>query len=319
MQTIYPWLQPLWRSWQLLSETHKVPGAMLCSAPDGSGIEQLAERFVHTLVCSHSTSEPCGVCHSCELAASGNHPDIHWITPEKAGKAISVDQIRQCNRWALESSQLAGKRVIVISPAEAMNQFASNALLKTLESPPQDCVFLLLSNNKNLLLPTIISRCQKWHLAMPQMTETYRWLQSQTDQPCNYTGIRLCSGAPLKSLAFFEQGEYQKFQSLEAELDALLKSRSQNYSAIWQTLKENPIHAMNWLAIILADIQKAHYGIIEKGMCESVQSLSTVLPYDAAHNAMLSINKLKDQLEHFPGLNAELLLTNWLIELQEDI
>ncbi len=319
MQTIYPWLQPLWRSWQVLSETHKISGAMLCSAPDGSGIEQLAEHFVHTLVCRHSSSEPCGVCHSCELAVSGNHPDIHWITPEKTGKAISVDQIRQCNQWALESSQLAGKRVIVINPAESMNQFASNALLKTLESPPQDCVFLLLSNNKNLLLPTIISRCQQWHLAMPDMAETYHWLQSQTDQPCNYIGIRLCNGAPLKSLAFFEKGQYQVFQSLEAGLETLLKSDSQHYGTVWQIIKDNPSYALSWLAIIMADIQKVHYGIIEKGMCERVQSLSALIPYNAAYNAMLSMNKLKDQLEHFPGLNAELLVTNWLIELQEDI
>lgn len=319
MPDIYPWLQPLWGKWQALSETHRVSGAMLCSAPQGSGIKKLAELFVHTLVCSHSTAEPCGFCHSCELAKSGNHPDIHWISPEKEGKSIIVDQIRACNQWALESSQLAGKRVIIITPADAMNESASNALLKTLESPADNCVFLLLAHNSHRLLPTIISRCQKWTISEPKLEESYQWLLSQTNQPCNYVGIRLCNGAPLKALEFFEQKTYLDFQKVELALHNLLSSQGADYNQVWLSVKDNPVERLSWLALIMSDIQKIHFGSNELGMCEKSAELADLVPYSAAYNAMLSINKMKHQLEHFTGLNAELLLTNWLIELQEEI
>lgn len=319
MRDIYPWLLPLLLKWQALSETHRVSGAMLCSAPQGSGIEKLAEWFVHTLVCSHSTSEPCGFCHSCELAKSGNHPDIHWISPEKEGKSITVDQIRTCNKWALESSQLAGKRVIIITPADAMNESASNALLKTLESPAKNCVFLLLANNNHKLLPTIISRCQKWSIAESNLEETYQWLLTQTSKPCNYVGIRLSNGAPLKALEFFEQKTYIDFQKVESALQTFLSSAAANYNPVWLSIKENPVGRLSWLAIIMSDIQKVHFGCSELGMCEKSTELAGKITYSAAYKAMLSINKMKDQLESFSGLNAELLLINWLIELQEDV
>lgn len=319
MQSIYPWLLPLWSKWQALSETHRVSGAMLCSAPQGSGINALAELFVHTLVCSHSTTEPCGFCHSCELAKSGNHPDIHWITPEKEGKSIAVDQIRACNKWALESSQLGGKRVIIITPAEAMNESASNALLKTLESPADNCVFLLLANNNSNLLPTIISRCQKWTLSEPKIEETYQWVSSQTDQPCNHIGIKLCNGAPLKALDFFERGLYTDFKKVETSLNQLLSTNGLDYSSVWITIKDDPLTRLAWLAIIMSDIQKVHFGISSIEQCELSETLSNTVSYSVAYNAMLSINSIKNQLEHFSGLNTELLLTNWLIELQEGI
>ena len=319
MQHVYPWLRTLSQQWQSLSETHRVPGAMLCSAPQGSGINQLAERFAHTLVCSNSTTGPCGFCHSCELTRSGNHPDVHWVEPEKEGKAITVDQIRLCNQWAVESSQLAGKRVIVISPAELMNESASNALLKTLESPAEHCVFLLLTTNKNQLLPTIISRCQKWDLAAPDIEVTYQWLNQQTDKTCNHVGIRLCNGAPLLSLAFFEQDGYKEFQALESAISLFLARSSLDTAPIWATIKEKPVRALAWLSMMMSDIQKVHFGVNQVGMCEKSVELAAIVPYASAYNAMLSANQLGARLRQHTGLNAELLVTHWLMELQEEI
>jgi len=319
MQDIYPWLQPLWHKWQALSETHRVSGAMLCSAPQGCGIHQLAERFVHTLVCRHSTSEPCGFCHSCALVQSGNHPDIHWISPEKEGKSITVDQIRACNQWALESSQLGGKRIIIITPAESMNESASNALLKTLESPAKNCVFLLLAHNSSKLLLTVSSRCQKWALAELEMEAVFSWVSSQTNKPCNHIGIRLCNGMPLKALDFFENSVYLEFQRLESALCQLLSTDGVDYSPVWLTVKKDPLNRLLWLSVIMSDIQKVHFGVKEVGLCEKSDTLSNMVSYVAAYKAMLSINTVRNQLVQFSGLNTELLLTNWLIELQEDI
>lgn len=319
MQNVYPWLEPVWLKWQNLSETDSVSGAMLCSAPKGTGLSELAKHFAHTLVCSHSTSEPCGFCHSCALTQSGNHPDVHWVVAEKSGKSITVDQVRECNKWAQQSSQLGGKRVIIISPAEAMNESASNALLKTLESPSENCVFLLLTTNKNALLPTIISRCQKWQVAQPDIEQIYLWLKSESDVEINHTGIRLNNYAPLQSLQFFESGQYQHFLTLQQALFDLLAGDSCHYSSIYLLLKDDFLARLNWLAIILSDIQKRHFAIEEIGLCSLSKELMTVVPYQSAYKASTALAELTHQFTIFSGLNQELLLTNWLIELQEDL
>ncbi|WCE30638.1 DNA polymerase III subunit delta' [Vibrio sp. SCSIO 43137] len=319
MQQLYPWLTPVWKKWQALSEGHAVSGAMLCSSAQGTGLHTLATFFANTLVCRNSTSDPCGFCHSCDLTKSENHPDIHWITPEKEGKNITVEQIRQCNRWAQESSQLGGKRVIIISPAEAMNESASNALLKTLESPAEQCVFLLLSRNKNKLLPTIISRCQKWHIAEPNLNETYQWLSQQAQGEVSYHGIRLSQGAPLTALHFFDNGEYKTAQELENSLLLLLQNSSCDYGAVWKHVKDDVLIRLGWLALLLADVQKVHFNIGEQGLSPAAESLAQVISYQAAYNAGTTLAELRKQLAQFSGLNSELLFINWLIQLQEEI
>lgn len=319
MQNVYPWLEPVWLKWRDLSETDSVSGAMLCSAPKGTGLSELAKHFAHTLVCSHSTTEPCGFCHSCALTQSGNHPDVHWVVPEKSGKSITVDQVRECNKWAQQSSQLGGKRVIIISPAEAMNESASNALLKTLESPSESCVFLLLTTNKIALLPTIISRCQKWQVAQPDIEQVYRWLKAESSAEINYTGIRLNNYAPLQSLRFFESGQYQQFLSLQQSLFDLVASGNCHYSSIHLLLKDDFLTRLNWLAIILSDTQKQHFAIEEIGLCSLSKELVKVIPYQAAYKASVALAELTHQITMFSGLNQELLISNWLIELQEDV
>ena len=319
MADIYPWLHPQWNRWQELSVNHRVPGAMLCCAPEGMGIRQLAERFANTLVCTHSDSEPCGFCHSCSLVASGNHPDIHWIEPEKEGKAITVDQIRICNRWAIESSQLGGKRLIVITPAEAMNESASNALLKTLESPAKDCVFILLTRKKSQLLPTIVSRCQVWNLAEPDLDVTFQWLSTQTNKAVDYTGIRLSKGAPLKALDFFESGQQQRFADIQQELIIQLNLPLPDFSKCWKLVSEDVVITLSWIATLFTDVQKVQFGVKEKGRAEKSDKLASIIPYNVAYTYTRKLNQLQDQLIRFPGLNAELLVTNWLIELHEEI
>ncbi|PWI34994.1 DNA polymerase III subunit delta' [Vibrio albus] len=319
MQMIYPWLQPLWLKWQDLSENDRVPGAMLCCASQGMGVNQLVERFSSTLVCTHSDAEPCGFCHSCSLVASGNHPDIHWIKPEKEGKAITVEQIRACNRKAVESSQLGGKRIIIITPAEAMNESASNALLKTLETPGRDCIFILLTHKKSRLLPTIVSRCQCWHLAEPDADVTYQWLKGQTEQPVDYCGIHLSKGVPLKALAFFSGGANQRFNDIQQELMDQLQASVPDFSVCWKLISEDTLLSLDWLATLLADVQKVHFGLKEKGRCERSDDMAELISYDIAYHHTNNLNQIHDQLVNYPGLNAELLVTNWLSELHEEI
>src|SRR5690606_27063109 len=94
-------------------------------------------------------------------------------------KEIKIDQIRALADFMNISTHRQGMRVILLYPAEALNTAAANALLKTLEEPPPNTMFLLVSNSLDRLLPTILSRCRKFALTMPGKDEALQWLNEQ--------------------------------------------------------------------------------------------------------------------------------------------
>jgi DNA polymerase-3 subunit delta' len=117
------------------------------------------------------------------------------------------------------STHRQGLRVVVLYPAEALNMPASNALLKTLEEPPPGTVFLLASNGLDRLLPTILSRCRKFALPMPDHAAALAWLEAQGVQDAD-GWLREQGGAPLAALSQAETGSRE-------ELDALLQILAQ--------------------------------------------------------------------------------------------
>lgn len=123
--------------------------------------------------------QACGQCRSCQLLASGYHPDLLRIAPEEGKRQIRIDTIRDVNRFVSQTAQQGGYRVIVISPAEAMNVAASNALLKSLEEPGDKTLFVLLADVPSRVLPTIRSRCQQWPLPSVALDDCLGWLTEQ--------------------------------------------------------------------------------------------------------------------------------------------
>lgn len=140
-------------------EANKVSHAYLLAGEKGSGKKMLAGIFARTLQCEAYGSEPCGKCHSCIQAESGNQPDIIYVTHEKPG-SISVDDIRgQVNGDIQIKPYSSPYKIYIIDEAEKLTQQAQNALLKTIEEPPAYAIIMLLTANEGMLLPTIKSRC----------------------------------------------------------------------------------------------------------------------------------------------------------------
>ncbi|MFR5356494.1 MAG: ATP-binding protein [Clostridia bacterium] len=140
-------------------EANKVSHAYLLAGEKGSGKKMLAGIFARTLQCEAHASEPCGKCHSCIQAESGNQPDIIYVTHEKPG-SISVDDIRgQVNGDIQIKPYSSPYKIYIIDEAEKLTQQAQNALLKTIEEPPAYAIIILLTVNEGMLLPTIKSRC----------------------------------------------------------------------------------------------------------------------------------------------------------------
>ena len=140
-------------------EQNKVGHAYIISGEADSGKKMLARTFAQTLQCEAGGTDPCEECTSCKQALSKNHPDIITVTHEKDG-VLSVDEVREQIVNSMGIRPYKSKYKIYIVPdAELMNQAAQNALLKTIEEPPEYGIIILLTSNERKLLDTVKSRC----------------------------------------------------------------------------------------------------------------------------------------------------------------
>ena len=133
--------------------------AYLFQGEEGVGKEALARTFAAGLQCqSESADKPCKECVSCRQMESGNQPDVIWVTREKA--SLGVDEIREqlCNTMDIKPFSSPYK-IYLVPEAEKMTEAAQNALLKTIEEPPEYGIVILMTRNISALLPTIQSRC----------------------------------------------------------------------------------------------------------------------------------------------------------------
>lgn len=139
-------------------ERQQVSHAYIISGEKGMGKRLLANTLAMALLCDEGKGEACGNCHSCLQFATGNHPDITWVTHEKA--SIGVDEIRdQLIDPMLIKPYHSRYKVYIVDEAELLTVQAQNALLKTIEEPPEYGVVMLLTTNPDMFLQTIRSRC----------------------------------------------------------------------------------------------------------------------------------------------------------------
>jgi DNA polymerase-3 subunit delta' len=224
---LYPWQNAAWQ--QVTQLGARLPHAILFHGPEGIGKTAFAEHLARSLLCQARTADghACGQCDSCGWFAQYGHPDYRRVRPEileeagageseegsdagdgkkgaKATKApskeIKIDQIRALADFMNVSTHRQGMRIVTLYPAEALNNNAANALLKTLEEPPPNTVFLLVSNSLDRLLPTILSRCRKFALPMPLQQEALAWLE-QHDVKDADVWLAEQGGAPLAAHA----------------------------------------------------------------------------------------------------------------------
>src|SRR5512136_2213777 len=134
--------------------------AYLISGTPQIGKTTLAQSLALALNCRSSNSaRPCGQCRSCQLITAGKHPDVQLIEPD--GARVKIDQVRALQH-DLSLRPVEGRyRVAIFDQFEVATTEAQNALLKTLEEPPDYVVLIVLASDPELLLPTIVSRCQQ--------------------------------------------------------------------------------------------------------------------------------------------------------------
>ncbi len=214
-QSLPAWLTP-WRDRFLTAwEQGRAPQGVLLAGQAGVGKRLLANWLIRRWTCAalpSATTEPCGKCGSCQLAGAEVHPDVLTLTPEAPQREIVIDQVRALIAAAQRTAH-GERRAALIVPAEAMNRFTANALLKVLEEPPAHFLFVLVSDALGRLLPTILSRVQRWPLAPPPRAEASAWLADQlakqriaADVNQVEQALALYCGAPLAALDHLMRG-----------------------------------------------------------------------------------------------------------------
>jgi DNA polymerase-3 subunit delta' len=223
---LYPWQQRDWA--QLRQMRERLPHAILLHGPEGTGKVAFAHALAASLLCEspQASGEACSSCASCGWFAQYSHPDFRRLRPDaldadeaeeaaegaaddgggkKASskapsKDIRIEQVRALASFMNVSTHRSGKRIVLLYPAEALNSASANALLKTLEEPRPDTLFLLVTHRIDRLLPTILSRCRKFAMASPDPAAALAWLQAEGVKDAD-RWLAEQGGAPLAALA----------------------------------------------------------------------------------------------------------------------
>ncbi|QWE25741.1 DNA polymerase III subunit delta' [Polynucleobacter sp. AP-Elch-400A-B2] len=233
VKKIAPWLEPIWDGMNLAA----FPNAVLIHGQSGIGKFEFSIELARALLCETSSSiKPCKQCEACRWFDSGNHPDFIALVPEthrkllpqgdfdsdadapkkskasqadadgdapekKEKKSISIEDARSAIEGLSIGSHRGGNRVILVYPLEMLRSDSANTLLKSLEEPPKNTIFILLADRLDRVLPTIRSRCRLLSAPRPDRSSGLNWLRTQLGM---IPGLKM-SDADVESI-YDEQG-----------------------------------------------------------------------------------------------------------------
>jgi DNA polymerase-3 subunit delta' len=332
--TLLAWHRPIWD--KLLASVARLPHALLLVGPSGGGKHQFAVTLGQRLLCLHAEGNAlaCGQCQACHWLAAGTHPDWINVFPEseeendavaegsKRSQQIKIEQIRALQqRLSMAGLGADGRRVVLIDPADAMNSATANALLKLLEEPPAGVIFLLVSAAPHRLLPTLLSRCQRWHFPRPALAEGLAWLADQNVSEASAL-LALCSGMPLAVTALVAHGGAAAYARFVRDLQRTPSQQLLFLAADWEgwlKSKEGMAAGMDmprlleWLQRWVADLYAVRLGAPVRFFPEQEAWLSATavrVSRAGAQRCYQALTRFKGMARH--PLNSRLLLENVL-------
>lgn len=290
--------------------------ALLVSGAARSGQQTLIDQLIQFMLCqSPQNNEPCGKCSACVLYHEHNHPDLFTLTADNSEERktlqIKVDQIRDVIEFAHRSLHLAVKKIIYIPRLAELNISSSNALLKILEEPPSNCIFVLQADDIARVLPTIKSRCFKYQLHKPTHEQALAELK---DVPNAKFWLKYFDGEPLFDVPFGHE-------QLDVLLATLQKPSIENIFALTKELDPKKIgidiileFIFKWLSDLIQVNQGSNANYFST-YGESLHSLAKRLDKDKFYNLQSDIVFLLGWSSH--PLNHKLQLENLLFKYQQ--
>lgn len=305
----------------------KVSHAYILNGERGSGKKMLANLFASTLQCEKGGPDPCNECHSCKQAESGNHPDIIHVTHEKPN-TISVEDVRtQVNNDIMIKPYQGPYKIYIISEADLMTPQAQNALLKTIEEPPEYAVIFLLTENAQMLLPTITSRCVmlklrniKDTLIKKYLMETVKVPDYKADMCTVFAQGNMGRAIMLANSEHFNEIREEAVQLLkyidEMDLNEVVKA-IKRISAYKLEINDYLDIIMIWYRDVL--IYKATQDVTKvvfKDQLSCIKARARKSSYEGIEKILESLEKAKSRLK--ANVNFDLVMELLLLTIKEN-
>ncbi len=174
------WLQKNWQSLHRAIRNKKIASGYYFWGEKGIGKIGFAKTFARALLCQHAlASEKCD-CQGCHLFLADTHPDALTLTLE-AKQSIGIEQVRNMLAKANLTASMHARKVVLIYPADALTLAAANSLLKGVEEPSKNTVYILVTDSQSALPATLRSRLQCIHLSSPSAEQAYDYLKAHYD------------------------------------------------------------------------------------------------------------------------------------------
>ncbi len=313
------------RQLQTAIEHDEVPHALLISGPDNVGKMTLARLVAGALLCKGQADErPCGVCLACRKLASGNHPDLMLVEPEEEDGALKIDQIRAVERFLALTPNESPRKIALIAAFERATIGAANALLKTLEEPPAYAHLILLAQDADGLLPTIVSRSQQIVLRPLATATVEQALREQWNVPAEQaTRLARISGGRI-GWAIRAATDVVYHQRMENALALLLDVLHQDLPARFDTaqalIRDASVNVSEtleywltgWRDVLLIQTGNAERAIHQQHHTTLTQ-IAQHVPLPATVSTLKAVEGCQEALQR--NANAQLALENLLLNL----
>jgi len=244
-------------------EKKRIANGYLFAGPDGVGKALTARSFIKSLMCREPDhiQEPCG-CLSCRKIEKGEHPDVIWIDPERK-RRIKIDEIRKVKDILNLKPFESDSSVCVIADAHLMTVEASNALLKILEEPPGKSLLMLLSDKRELILPTVISRCVEVKFNYLSTETTAAIIQNILDlgdEDADFLA-RISGGSPGRAMAMAGGGLVERKNHIMGKIYEILNSGEAGLMRWDNEDKEGLTEDLELMIAVIRDIAVGKLGL----------------------------------------------------------
>lgn len=312
---------------QAMQMEERIPHAMLFCGAEGVGKTLAAEALAAALLCHEPDhGQCCGRCPACLALKAGTHPDYFLLQPESSGKAaksIKIEAVRELQAGIARVPLLSRCRAVIIQEAEKMNEAAANCLLKTIEEPEGQAVFILLTSAPAALLDTIISRCMRVEFGILQLDELQEVLCRQgLDRQEAQRLAAVADGSAARAMALREpevQELHQKAFHLAERAGRLpVEEMLQLAKDMSGYSREQLIQWLGFLAMLYRDLLVLYSGGgLPLYNQPDVQKLSALLARYPQHRLLALLRLVQGYQKRLrSNVNLQLCLEGFLIKLE---
>ena len=307
--------------------SNKVSHAYIINGERNAGKEFIARIFAMTLQCEKGGIEPCNECHSCKQALSHNQPDIVYISHEKPN-SIGVEDIRgQINNDIGIKPYSSPRKSYIMNEGEKMTPQAQNALLKTLEEPPEYAVIFILTDNVEALLPTIISRCVVLNMKPVSDNLVKKYLMEELGVPDYKANICVAFArgniGKAKLLASSEEFEKVKDEAItlvkyinDMEINEIVKAIKKIMEYKLDVNDYLDILTVWYRDVLLFKATKDMNSLVFKQEIQQIRRVADRSTYEGIENIVSALQQAKRRLE--ANVNFDLTMELMLLTIKEN-